>query len=67
MGWDFIFKSLALFLGFRVMDVLFDAFQPPMAVTVPIELLYSIGVIAFVALSLLSALKIIFRGPPQVR
>lgn len=66
MGWDFIFKSLALFLGFRVMDLLFDVLQPPTAVTATIELLYSIAVIAFVAVSLVSAFKVIFRGPPAV-
>jgi len=46
------------------MDLIFDAIQPPTVVTTPISLLYSIVVLAFVVVSLVSAFKIIFKGFP---
>jgi hypothetical protein len=67
MGWDFIIKAFALSLGFRVIDLLVDALQLPTTVADPIQLLYAIGVLAFLGVSLVSAFKVIFRGPQVLR
>lgn len=67
MGWDFIFRVFALSLGFRVIGPILDALRVPPAATGPIELVYAIGVFAFLAASLVSAIKIIFRDPHPLR
>lgn len=64
MGWDFIFKSLALWLGFHVMDVALAALDPSALVSDAIRLTYSLGVLVFVGVSMVSAIKFIIRGLP---
>ena len=50
MGWGFIFKGFALYLGFRVLDLLFAIFQPSTNLASAIMLIYSLGVLAYIGL-----------------
>lgn len=67
MGWDFIFKAFALCLGLQAMEFLFDALQPPEAVTMPVEALYTIVMLVFIGFSAVSAFKILAAGRGGVR
>jgi hypothetical protein len=67
MGWDFIFKAFALCLGVRVMEFLFDTFQPPDSVSMPIETLYAIVMLAFIGISAVSVFKILAGGRRAAR
>lgn len=65
MGWGFIFEGFALYLGFRVLDLLFAIFQPSTSLASMIMLIYSLGVIAYMGSSLVLAAKIILGRSPS--
>jgi hypothetical protein len=67
MGWDFIFKAFALSLGAQAMKISFDALQPSEAITLPIEALYTLVMLAFISTSAVSAFKILTGGRHRVR
>lgn len=65
MGWGFIFKGFALYLGFRVLDLFFAVLQPSTSLASAIMLIYSLGVIAYMGSSLVLAAKIILGRSPS--
>lgn len=65
MGWGFIIKGIALYLGFRVLDLLFAIFQPSTNLADAVMLIYSLGVLAYMGSSMVLAVKIIFGGRPS--
>ena len=65
MGWGFIFKGFALYLGFRVLDLLFAVFQPSTSLANTIMLIYSLGAIAYMGSLLVLAAKIILGRSPS--
>ena len=65
MGWGFIFKGVALYLGFRVLDLVFVVFQPSTSLASAIMLIYSLGVIAYMGSSLVLAAEIILGRTPS--
>lgn len=67
MGWDFIAKAFALCLGLQLMEFLFDALQPPETVTMPIEALYAIVMLAFIGTSAVSVFKVLVGGRSALR
>jgi hypothetical protein len=65
MGWGFFFKGFALYLGFRVLDLLFAIFQPSTSLASAIMLIYSVGVLAYMGSMLVLAVRIIFGRSPS--
>ena len=65
MGWGFIFKGVALYLGFRVLDLVFAIFQPSASLASAIMLTYSLGALAYMGSSLVTAAKIILGRSPS--
>jgi hypothetical protein len=65
MGWGFIFKGVALYLGFRVLDLVFAVFQPSTSLASTVMLIYSLGVIAYMGSSMVLAAKIILGRSPS--
>lgn len=63
MGWGFVFGAWAIYLGFQLLDLLVAVFQPSAGLTITIEVLYLVGALAYLGLSLVSAAEILLgRG-----
>lgn len=67
MGWGFVVKCLALYLGFRVLDLFFALFPLSDTLANAITLTYAAGALAYMASSFLLAAKIVLgRGSPSI-
>jgi len=60
VGWGFIFTCFAIYLGFHLLDLLIAVLQPPSGVASAIESIYALSALAYMAVSLALAVRIIF-------
>jgi hypothetical protein len=67
MSWRAIFAGLALGLGFYLARFLLDAFRAPVAIAIPIEVLYAIVLSVFLVFWLAWSLKILFGSRHTAR
>jgi hypothetical protein len=52
----------AIFLGFQLVDLFVDVFQPPAGLTVTVEVLYLLGALAYIGWATVLAIEVLRGG-----